>query len=153
MIVELDLTPFLCEAFVANKRLYPLINEIYKENRITCYRSAKNNKWYNHLYLSDKTLEKDIIAKKTLGLLLTIEPNQLLNIIRRGWPTIYNYVKTHNELLVNELYKEMTSNYKSIDRITNDEYNGWGYIGIITAQLLDNLRYRRRKQLNATGDY
>jgi hypothetical protein len=94
MMAQIDLTPFLCEAFSSNPKIYKAIEEIYLQNRLAYYRLAKESSWYTHEILTCQSIEKEIVMKRALGILLEGDTEKILLIIKKGWKSIYNQTKS-----------------------------------------------------------
>jgi hypothetical protein len=80
MMAQIDLTPFLCEAFSSNPKIYKAIEEIYLQNRLAYYRLAKESSWYTHEILTCQSIEKEIVMKRALGILLEGDTEKLVVI-------------------------------------------------------------------------
>ena len=131
-IVKVDLIPFLCEAFAANKSTHKTINRIYRANRVQYYQMAKSSPWYDHDILTCQSIENEIMAKRSLGIVVEKDQDKVGQIIKKGWPLIYNYVKNADGLIsikdVFDLYAPRSK--EELDKITNDEVNAWTVIAI-----------------------
>jgi hypothetical protein len=100
--VEVDLTPFACEAFASNPKVYKLIKRLYEKNRVKYYQTAKSSRWYKNEILTSQSIQKEIVAKQTLALLLEGEVEDILQIIRTGWPAIYHWAKKQSSISVDD---------------------------------------------------
>lgn len=136
-MAQIDLTPFLCEAFSSNPKIYKAIEEIYLQNRLAYYRLAKESSWYTHEILTCQSIEKEIVMKRALGILLEGDTEKILLIIKKGWKSIYNQIKNQQEIKASEILYQMIPKTKTgQDRITNDELNSYAMVIIILAVLL-----------------
>lgn len=143
---QLDLTPFICEAFASNKTIHKTLEKIYEKDRVEYYQMAKANKWYNHEILTSQSIQKEIMAKRALAILLEGDYDKLLQIIRKGWKTLYDYTKKQKVVRISDAYAlMMPKSSETLNRLTNDEINAVGIITIILARLLD-------KKINETDE-
>jgi hypothetical protein len=137
-MAQIDLTPFLCEAFSSNPKIYKAIEEIYLQNRLAYYRLAKESSWYTHEILTCQSIEKEIVMKRALGILLEGDTEKILLIIKKGWKSIYNQIKNQQEIKASEILYQMIPKTKTgQDRITNDELNSYAMVIIMLAVLLE----------------
>lgn len=135
---QIDLTPFICEAFASNKAIYKTIEKIYEHDRVEYYQTAKANKWYNHEILTSQSIQKEIVAKRALAIILEGNSDKLLQIIRKGWKTLYDYFKKQKLISISDAYVFiMPKSSEGLNRLTNDEINAVGIIIIILTRLLD----------------
>lgn len=136
--IELDLTPFVCEAFASNSGVYKVIERIYEQDRIEYYQTAKMCKWYNHEILTSQSIEKEIVSKRALAILLEGDPDKLLLIICKGWKSLYDYIKKQRSISLEDAYDFFRPKSKSgLDRLTNDTVNAIGVIGVLLARILN----------------
>jgi hypothetical protein len=137
--MEMDLTPFLCEAFASNKGVHKLIEKLYEKNRVEYYLSAKASKWYNHYILTSQSMTREITSKRMLAILLEGDWEKILQIVRKGWRDIYNAVKrTKAPIKVSNIYNIiLSSNPSRLTKFTNDEFNAWGSITILVSNILE----------------
>lgn len=136
-MAQIDLTPFLCEAFSSNPKIYKAIEEIYLQNRLAYYRLAKESSWYTHEILTCQSIEKEIVMKRALGILLEGDTEKILLIIKKGWKSIYNQIKNQQEIKASEILYQMVPKTKTgQDRITNDQLNSYAMVIVILAVLL-----------------
>lgn len=135
MKYTIDITPFVCEAFMDNKRVWPLVDKQYNTNRTLYHKLYKESSWYNHYYLTSQSLKKEIIGRKIIGILLEGDSQVIDRLIFSGWPVIYNHVRKQPIYNAKNLYKEMSSVHKNLDKITDDQFNSWGYIGMVVAEI------------------
>lgn len=59
---------------------------------------AKKNKYYNHPILKEGGIEREVYAKRTLGLVLLSEKDRkvhdkLIKILINGWKGLYRFIK------------------------------------------------------------
>lgn len=123
--MTINLLPFLCEAFSTNRRIYKLIDEVYKLDKIKFYNSAKENEWYIHPISQEGSLEQEEYFKKTLGIILNSEGYEkyIDNIIKKGWHYAYNYSKNNDVIIVEKFLKGLIKKHGGLDNITDDEMN------------------------------
>jgi gas vesicle protein len=135
---QVELTPFLSEAFASNPKLYNTIDKIYLQNCLAYYRLAKESPWYNHSILTCQSIGKEIVMKKVLGILLEGDTDKILQITKKGWKFIYNQVKSQQVVKPSEILYQMVPKTKTgQDRITNDELNSYAMVIIMLAVLLE----------------
>jgi hypothetical protein len=138
--VEVDLTPFACEAFASNPKVYKLIKRLYEKNRVKYYQTAKSSRWYKNEILTSQSIQKEIVAKQTLALLLEGEVEDILQIIRTGWPAIYHWAKKQSSISVDDALALMmpsrSSKKEDLDRLTNDEINSYAVVALLLANIL-----------------
>lgn len=133
----IDLTPFICEAFSSNPEVYKTIEQIYLQDRINYYRLAKNSHWYTHEIITSQSIEKEIVMKQSLGILLECDPDKLLQIIRKGWKPICNFVKNQTVVNVAEaLAHALPENTSNLNRLTYDQFDSFISITAIAARVL-----------------
>lgn len=136
--VQIDLIPFVCEAFASNKGVYPLVNKLYERDKLEYYQAAKTSPWYNHEILTSQSIEKEIIMKRALPLIMEGDPDKLLQIVRKGWKTLYNTIKAQGDIvnLSSVLCKVLPVNDTSLNKYTNDQVNAYATISLLLARLL-----------------
>jgi len=137
--IYIDLTPFICESFASNKKIYKLIDSIYEKDHIEYYQLAKNNVWYNHEILTCQSIEKEILMKKALGIILECDSDKMLKIINKGWKQLYSLIKPKSIIKLSEVLKKTLpiQNINHLYKMTNDELNAYGTISIVLSRLLD----------------
>lgn len=137
-VLQIDMTPFICEAFASNKGTYKTIEKIYEQRRVEYYQAAKASKWYSHEILTSQSIEKEIVAKRSLAILLETDGDKLMQIIRKGWKSLYDYMKKQKEINITATYHNFKPNSKEgMDRLMNDEINAIGVIAILISRILD----------------
>ncbi len=135
--MQIDLTPFLCEAFASNKGVHKLIEKIYEQNKVEYYQLAKASKWYNHEIITCQSITKEIVMKRVLAILLEGDPEKILQIIRKGWKSIYNLVKNQGLVKPSKVISQTIPLGKtSLDKITNDEFNAYVLVVVILTMFL-----------------
>lgn len=150
---KVDMLPFIVEAIISNEKIKNDIDDLYEKNKYRAYELAKNNKYYDHPILCDGSIEREIYAKRTLGLLLLTDENDdayndMVHIIKKGWKNLYNYVKssTSNVINLEVLNKKF---YKP--NYTDDETNAYFVITLLLCQLC-NIKIIPENFLNKIGE-
>lgn len=120
-----NLLPFICEAFSVNRRVYKLIDDLYKKDTIKFYNSAKQSEWYIHPISKEGSLEQEEYFKKALGIFLNAEgyENDIDNILKKGWHYAYNYVKSNDFIITEKFLNSLIKKFNGLDNITDDEMN------------------------------
>ena len=77
------------------------INSIYNQNKVMFINKARSYSGYNHTLLSSGDLEQEIFAKKTLGILLSVEESELirgkiLRLIKKYYKDVYVCVQNND---------------------------------------------------------
>lgn len=141
--VEISLVPFLCEIISSNKAVWKLVQDLYMADAVRYYRYARASKWYDSEFITGQSLEREIVAKRVLGLVVSEQRNDVLRIIRKGWPYIYEWVRKQDgrisieRAFVELVYKEPGIRYKEqFDRLKNDDINATAILTIIVAGIL-----------------
>lgn len=140
--IELNLLPFLAEAFSTTRKIYSCIDSVYKENKFEYYKLAKSDELYNHKIVVEGSLLQEEYFKKSLGILIKLqqEPElieSILPIIKIGWPYSYNYIKSHKELILEDFINSFIRKNKGIDNITDDFLNSNVIMFIFLSQYFD----------------
>lgn len=138
--IKLDLTPFICEAFGYNTKIYKEIDNLYQNDKYKFYNSAKNHPLYNHKILTEGNLLQEEYAKKTLGILLNLDDKvteELVRIIKKGWH--YSYIMALNSPKVDleKFLNNFVKKHKGLENISDDELNTSLIITILLANSLD----------------
>jgi len=137
--IMIDFTPFICEAFASNPAVYKTIEKMYEKNRVKYYQTAKKNKWYNHELLTSQSISKEIVMKRTLGILLEGDPDEVLQIIKKGWKSIYSLVNSQAFVIPSEIVFKILPPDKAgrdkLDTLTNDEFNSYAMVIITLASI------------------
>lgn len=126
--MDLNLLPFLCEAFSTNNKIYKYIDDLYKENKFEYYKLAKSHELYNHPIASEGSLLQEEYFKKSLGILIKLQQeseliNSVIPIIKSGWNYVYNYINTHTIINLEAFTKNFVHKNKGLNNITDDEMN------------------------------
>ena len=91
---QINLMPFLLEAFGENQRIYKDIDFVYAQNKYEFYRLAKVSPFYNHPIILEGDILRQEYGRKMLGILFaSINDPQLteevFKLIKKGWAYIY----------------------------------------------------------------
>jgi len=103
-------------AMTRNTELKKNINKLYLLDKIRYYNASINSSCINHVIMTQGTLEQEIDGRKALGILLIAEKdhnlrNNIITLLRKSYPQIFNAVKKHNK-------NELTKRYLQMDKIT-----------------------------------
>jgi len=115
------------EAFGTNKRIAKVIDKTYDKGKLRYYTLAKNSEFYNHPIIADGDIFKEVYGKKALGILLDSQKSEdtadeLIRIIKKGWPQILNYIENNENINFIDYVKEYLQNRPNMtDDIFNSE--------------------------------
>lgn len=128
MKLDLNLLPFLCEAFSTNNKIYKYIDDLYKKNKFEYYKLAKSHELYDHPIASEGSLLQEEYFKKSLGIFIKLQQeseliNSIVPIIKYGWSYVYNYINTHTTINLEEFTKNFVHKNKGLNNITDDDMN------------------------------
>ncbi|WP_315069324.1 hypothetical protein [uncultured Clostridium sp.] len=123
--MELSIIPFICEGFSTNPKIYKLIDDLYKKNKLLFYQSAKNSPWYAHQMAMEGSLEQEEYFKKSLGIILNMEKynDEIVGLIEKGWRYVYIYNQNHARIIFEEFFKSFIKKNNGLDNINDDELN------------------------------
>lgn len=121
----INLLPFLMEAFAVNPKAKKEIDKVYGTNPLKFYSLAKSSKYYKHPFITEGDIFREEYGKRILGILLASDErpddyaDDVLRIVKAGWPHLYSYVSKHDEIDFMEYAKTF------LDRpgITDDIFN------------------------------
>jgi hypothetical protein len=68
---EIDVFPVFIEIISINQMLYPKIDEIYEKDKFQFYSNATASLYYEYHYFKNSSIEKEIYAKRILGILVS----------------------------------------------------------------------------------
>lgn len=124
---EINLIPFIAEAFSTNKKIYKDIDNLYNTDKIKFIEVAKENEFYNHLMSQAGNIEQEYYFKKSLGLILTSDDSileqNIFKMIKKGWKYTYTYVESHNLLSVSDFLNSFIKKNKGINNVTVGDLN------------------------------
>lgn len=123
--IEINLLPFLCEAFSTNPRIYNNIDNLYKKDKYTFYRLAKNHELYNHVMAKEGSLEQEGYFKKALGIFLSDRKyeEEIYKLFIKGWNYTYVYVRNHDNFTMEEYLQSLAKKNKGLHNLGDDEIN------------------------------
>lgn len=138
-LLNTDITPFIVEAIISNKKIENDINNLYEKHKYRAYELAKNNRFYTHQILSDGGISREVYAKRTLGLLLLTKDNsevcdKLHSIIVKGWRHLHNYC----------YYKDIVDLKEIIERYTGPNLSDDEFNAILTISLIFATKYGKK---------
>lgn len=87
----------IAEAFAHDKRVFKDLDKLYEKHKYSAYKLAKNSNAYNHIVITQGSIEMEIYRKKALGLILVAEENdelseELFKIIKKYFKDLYEIV-------------------------------------------------------------
>ncbi|MEG6570151.1 hypothetical protein [Thermoanaerobacterium thermosaccharolyticum] len=123
--IRINILPFLIEALSTKRSIRKDIDMLYESDKYKFYKKAKESEWYNNLIIEEGDIYREVYAKKALGIILCAVDDidlfqKFLQIIKKGWPRAFSYVKKHDNIDI----KEYIVNLKSeIDDMHIDIFN------------------------------
>jgi len=95
---QINMLPFLLEAFAENKNLYKYIDYLYMQDKYKFYKLAKLSPLYNHPILCEGDILRQEYGRKILGILLACNDDpklteEVFKLVEKGWPYIYRLVE------------------------------------------------------------
>lgn len=140
---QLNITPFLCEAFATNKKIYKSIDGIYNTDRLRFYSTAKASPYYNHSVCDESSILQEYYYKKILGILLEAEKDKNLTeliikkLIRKGWEYAYAHVINNNPVYIEKFMMNFIKKNKGLDNIDDDYLNSNVLIVILLCNMFE----------------
>lgn len=140
--VELNIVPFLAEAFSVNSKIYKNVDKIYNQNKFKYINIAKENEYYNHPMAQEGNIEQEYYFKKSLGIILASQNSEnigkeIFNIIKKGWKYAWTYIQNHNIISISQFLDNFVKKKKGLDNISDDEFNANTLIVIFLAYHLE----------------
>ncbi|WP_113675821.1 hypothetical protein [Vallitalea guaymasensis] len=131
---QFNLTLFLTEAIVSNKKVFAIVDKAYEKNSYRAYKLARESEYYDHPIFTSGSILRNIMCKRILGLiLLDMEGNKNIieNIIKKGWNNLYNYIENYKSDLELEkvVFRFVNAN------MTDDEVNAVTTIAIVVTNI------------------
>lgn len=157
--MEINILPFLCEAFSINKRIYKDVDKIYNADKIKFIEAAKKDIYYNHLVAQEGNIEQEYYFKKSLGIFNVAKEDievadEVINICKKGWRYAYNYIEQNNTIRLSLFLDRLIRKVKGLDHITDDELNSNIIIVLFLAQQLEkNMDTTDKLYITATENY
>jgi len=95
---QINMLPFLLEAFAENRNLYRDIDALYMQDKYKFYRLAKLSPFYNHSIICEGDILRQEYGRKALGILMACNDDprlieEVFKLLRKGWPYIYRLVE------------------------------------------------------------
>ena len=95
---QINMLPFLLEAFAENKNLYRDIDALYMQDKYKFYRLAKLSPFYNHSIICEGDILRQEYGRKALGILMACNDDprlieEVFKLLQKGWPYIYRLVE------------------------------------------------------------
>ena len=91
-----EFLPYLVEAFANNLILKTDLEKRYTRNETLYYAKAAQSEYFNHYNYDRGDIQKSILCRKVLGLLMAEE--DLSYLARKAWPQIYKYLNHSNDV-------------------------------------------------------
>ena len=134
---RIDITLFIVESIISKPGIKKDIDVLYEENRFKAYDLAKKNKYYNHPILKEGGIEREVYAKRTLGLVLLSEKDRkvhdkLIKILINSWKGLYRFIENKDAVDLEEIFNNFCSS-----SMTDEEFNGIFTITLFFSNLLD----------------
>ena len=108
----INMLPFAIEAFGHNRRTHRDLDKLYQTQAWRFYNLAKKSEFYNHKMIIEGDIYREEYGKKALGILLHANETQdnnmvqeIVKIIKKGWPHIYSYIGKNDVVIFEELFK------------------------------------------------
>lgn len=116
----------ISEAFAYDDRLHKEVDLIYDQNKYEAYKIAKESDVYNHLIITQGSLQKEIYCKRALGIILLdgdlIIKDELLNIIKKYYNKLYCAVHSKDGTLLTHYFYELLHKTTLPPVIKSNEY-------------------------------
>jgi len=95
---QINMLPFLLEAFAENKNIYREIDFVYIQDKYKFYKLAKLSPFYNHSIICEGDILRQEYGRKTLGILMACNDDpklieEVFKLLQKGWPYIYRLVE------------------------------------------------------------
>lgn len=95
---QINMLPFLLEAFAENKNLYRDIDYLYMQDKYKFYRLAKLSPFYSHPIICEGDILRQEYGRKALGILMACNDDprlieEVFKLLQKGWPYIYRLVE------------------------------------------------------------
>lgn len=128
--MEINLLPFVVEAFGCTSKIYKDIDKLYQTRKYEFYQAAKNHELYSHQIVTEGSLLQEEYCKKALGILLVLEETQdeelmkaVFDIIQKGWTYAYLYVENHDKIDLDKFMMNVVKKAGGIDKVSDDWLN------------------------------
>ncbi|MBE0069906.1 hypothetical protein [Thermoanaerobacterium thermosaccharolyticum] len=123
--ITINILPFLIEALSIKKSIRKDIDMLYESDKYKFYKKAKESEWYNNLVVKEGDIYREVYAKKALGIILCANKDnnlaeKFLQILKKGWPRAYSYVKKHDNIDIEQYMVNLNS---EIDNMHIDIFN------------------------------
>ena len=132
--VQINFMPYLVEALATNRALHREIDRLYKKDKLRYYELAKNSPWYNHPFITTASLKTEIYARRSLGLLEGLEAGEVISLLRKGWPRVYNVVSIAPSVSAGMISQVLTK--AQFQTLSDDAVNGHGTVILCLGQLM-----------------
>lgn len=141
--MQINLLPFIIEAFGSNKKIRKSIDRCYEECKMRYYALAKESEFYNHPIITDGDILKEIYGKRALGIVLDAasnseSANEMLDIIEIGWPQTLGYVTATDTINFAYYIREfLKDRFNMTDDIFNAELTILFWLTVIFQKIFD----------------
>lgn len=146
--VEFDIFLFLAYSLANNSLLSKDIDKIYEKHKFKAYEVAKRSPYYNSPLFTDGSINKQVLSRKALGIIgLKVEGDLdvdiTIDLFKKGWPSIYNYIKKTDIIDVKHIVSKLMKSDGS------DDY----YVGCTIAILYISAAFDKEIDDNDSLDY
>ena len=100
---DINLMPYILEAFSTNPTVYNHIDKIYNTNPQLYNTIANKSPYSNHYLAHQGTAIEDEYFKKSVGIFDQLTDDTYMDLLKKGWPYVYRYCKGHQDLLLDDL--------------------------------------------------
>lgn len=126
--IQLDIIPFLLEAFAHNEALRKDIDKIYQKDKYNYYKIAKTSKYYNHRILLEGDIYRQEYGRKMLGILLhslnsESTSNAVIELIKKHYRKVYNIVQKYDIITAEMVVTNLFDDYNTLHTTPDDEIN------------------------------
>lgn len=116
-------------ALYNNKKIHKELLEYYELHKLQSYLAAKRSEFYNHHILNNGSIKHIDMSRKVLGLVefdlknaLDVEESIILSVIKKGWGSIYHFIKNSKDEIDKNIFIEMLDNWDEPDNIYSSKY-------------------------------
>lgn len=139
--VALDLIPFLTLALIVNPKTINIVDNLYERYKFEAFQAAKESKYYNHPFLSDGSIKREVTGKRALGLLClnTLEKYpeldlEIIELFKKGWKPLYNYISKTDVIEVDYIMSNIIE-----DKNDDDYFVAFTTILLLFSEMEDKL--------------
>lgn len=139
--ILIEIYPFVAEAISYNEGLYKDVDELYSKYKYEFYRCAKDDKYYNHRIIKEKSMVQEEYARKALGIFALLKnfgdedmnineeqlsdiKNSLDDMLKKGWPYVFAYIDNHVRIDIIHFMNSFIRKNKGIENVSTADLNG-----------------------------